>query len=176
MSPNQRPKALLEASNHNLSYQTVSKPVHSNHSKNTLDLFLIYKPCRSQRTINRPLISHNRGPQARKRREGREEKEGEKLVPPVSSSSTTARTSAGLPEGRKEGREEPRREGREEARKENEKEEEKLEFSCYQIPPRPPPDFTKFLLDYHRTSTWPPLDSGTPSNCRLTLDFCSSTN
>ncbi|KAL0906503.1 hypothetical protein M5K25_025001 [Dendrobium thyrsiflorum] len=35
--------------------------VHSNHSKNTLDLSLIYWPCHSQKIINRPLIYHKRG-------------------------------------------------------------------------------------------------------------------
>ncbi|KAL0926388.1 hypothetical protein M5K25_002613 [Dendrobium thyrsiflorum] len=49
--------------------------VHSNHSKNTLDLSLIYWPCHSHKTINKPLISHKRGP-----KQGREEarKQGSK--------------------------------------------------------------------------------------------------
>ncbi|KAL0923702.1 hypothetical protein M5K25_007769 [Dendrobium thyrsiflorum] len=36
--------------------------VHSNHSKNTLDLSLIYEPCHSQKSINRALILLEKGP------------------------------------------------------------------------------------------------------------------
>ncbi|KAL0909663.1 hypothetical protein M5K25_020551 [Dendrobium thyrsiflorum] len=53
--------------------EVVGDPVHSNHSKNTFDLSLIYWPCHSQKTI--PLISHDRGP----KKGSKEEKEEEKL-------------------------------------------------------------------------------------------------
>ncbi|KAL0922589.1 hypothetical protein M5K25_006583 [Dendrobium thyrsiflorum] len=39
--------------------------VHSNHSKNILDLPLIYRSCHSQKTINRPLISQGGGEETR---------------------------------------------------------------------------------------------------------------
>ncbi|KAL0928460.1 hypothetical protein M5K25_000342 [Dendrobium thyrsiflorum] len=50
--------------------------VHPNHSKNTPDLSLIYWPCHSQKTINRPLISHKRGPKARGEEEKKRRGEG----------------------------------------------------------------------------------------------------
>ncbi|KAL0911387.1 hypothetical protein M5K25_019524 [Dendrobium thyrsiflorum] len=58
-------------------------PVHSNHSTNTPNLSLIYWLCHSQKTINRPLISHKRGPRSKKRR--REEKNEETPPPPPES-------------------------------------------------------------------------------------------
>ncbi|KAL0909070.1 hypothetical protein M5K25_023594 [Dendrobium thyrsiflorum] len=60
MSPNQGPEALLEGSNHNLSYQTVSK---------------------WDKSINRALISPRRGPKRRRRRR-EEKKERREETPP----------------------------------------------------------------------------------------------
>ncbi|KAL0908067.1 hypothetical protein M5K25_022535 [Dendrobium thyrsiflorum] len=57
--------------------------------QNTPDLSLIYCPCHSQKTINRPLISHKRGPkQEEKKRRGEEEKKRRREG--RDSSSTTA--------------------------------------------------------------------------------------
>ncbi|KAL0919723.1 hypothetical protein M5K25_011838 [Dendrobium thyrsiflorum] len=63
--------------------------VHSNHSENTLDLFLIYESCHSQKSINRAIILLEKGPKARgevkkKKRRREEGNEGR------NSSSTTA--------------------------------------------------------------------------------------
>ncbi|KAL0905718.1 hypothetical protein M5K25_024156 [Dendrobium thyrsiflorum] len=83
MSPNQGPETLLEGSNHNLSYQTVSKyddsisTVHSSHSENTPDLSLIYEPCHLQKSINRALILLEKGPKQEKRKRRREEEKEE---------------------------------------------------------------------------------------------------
>ncbi|KAL0919987.1 hypothetical protein M5K25_009083 [Dendrobium thyrsiflorum] len=135
MSPNQRPKAPLEASNHNLSYQMGSK---------------------CDETINRPLISHKGGP-----KQGREEKEEDKLV--FSCHQSPPRPPPRLSSDcEKEGREEARREGREEARKE--KEEDKLEFSCHQIPPRSPPDF-HLAATRRRNSVRLPINAGLLPGC-----------
>ncbi|KAL0916367.1 hypothetical protein M5K25_013871 [Dendrobium thyrsiflorum] len=73
MSPNQGPKAL-----------ELISAVHSNHSKNTPDISLIYEPCHSQKSINRALILLEKGPKAREEEEKKRRGEGR------SSSSTTA--------------------------------------------------------------------------------------
>ncbi|KAL0919586.1 hypothetical protein M5K25_011689 [Dendrobium thyrsiflorum] len=57
--------------------------VHSNHSEITPDLSLIYKPCHSQKSINRALISPRGRTQGKKRRRRREEKkERREKTPP----------------------------------------------------------------------------------------------
>ncbi|KAL0917380.1 hypothetical protein M5K25_012434 [Dendrobium thyrsiflorum] len=53
--------------------------VHSNHSENTPDLSLIYKPCHSQKSINRALILHEEGPE-QKEKKGIERKRRKRLL------------------------------------------------------------------------------------------------
>ncbi|KAL0915266.1 hypothetical protein M5K25_015669 [Dendrobium thyrsiflorum] len=140
-SPNRRPEAHLECSNHNLEYQTVSK-------------YDVLISCHSQKIINRsPHFSREGGGAKKREKEEPKQRREIRVLLPLSSSSTTARTSPEppaiigfLPGCLKHWRKETR----------------KRKKSSLA---------TRLLLDHCRTSTRPPTSVGLPPRLQATPDF-----